>query len=196
MPAGEARTQQAIRTREALIVAARELFTRNGFHATATEQIVAHAGVTRGALYHHFSNKDGLFLATFHAVEQDIMARAAEAARGSGWEQLVTAFEFFMQLAATEADVQRIVLIDGPAVLGWNTWRELEHDYALGFISAALTEAIRAGDLAEQPVRPLAHMLLAAMDEGALILAAADEPSASRPEVWGALQRLLEGLRR
>src|SRR5262245_61399370 len=126
MPAGAAQTEQAAATRAALLAAARRLFSEKGFHATSTPEVVAAAGVTRGALYHHFENKEGLFRAVFEAVEADLMAREAArpSAGGDTWDRFRSAFEFFLEASAQDLEVQRIILIDGPAVLGWATWRE------------------------------------------------------------------------
>lgn len=183
-------------TREALVVAARELFVTQGYFATGTEEIVARAGVgTRGALYHHFADKRALFEAVFEAVEIDLLARAVPTATATDtWDVLVAGLQGFLT-AALEPEVQRIILVDGPAVLGWNEWRELEAKYGIGAIEAALVVAMDEGTIARQPPRELAHLILAVLDEAALLIAHSDEPEVARVNASAALGQLLAGLR-
>jgi AcrR family transcriptional regulator len=183
-------------TREALVAAARELFVTQGYFATGTEEIVARAGVgTRGALYHHFADKRALFEAVFEAVEIDLLARAVPTGRATDtWGVLVTGLQGFLT-AALEPEVQRIILVDGPAVLGWNEWRELEAKYGVGVIEAALDVAMEEGTIVRQPARELAHLILAVLDEAALLIAHSGEPEVARANASAALGQLLEGLR-
>lgn len=190
------RAQRGEATRAALIAAARELFVSKGYFATGTEEIVARARVgTRGALYHHFADKQALFRAVFEAVEEDLLTRAASttSAAKTAWDQLVTGLQGFLT-AAVEPEVQRIILVDGPAVLGWNNWRELEGHYGITVIEAALEAAIEEGSLKTRRRRELAHLILAAVDEAALLIAHSDEPEATRRSASQALGQLLEGL--
>jgi AcrR family transcriptional regulator len=193
------RAAQAEATRAALIGAARDLFVEKGYHRTGTEEIVAAADVgTRGALYHHFADKQALFEAVFIAVEQDLVMAAAQnlAVPADGaLNQLRHGLIGFLDASLTP-HVQRILLIDGPAVLGWVKWRELESLYGLGAIRAMLELAVEEGDLAAgQPVEALAHVLLAAADETALFIANAPEQRAARDQGVKALDALLNGLR-
>jgi AcrR family transcriptional regulator len=168
-----------------------------GYFATGTEEIVAKAKVgTRGALYHHFADKQALFRAVFEAVEEDLLARAipTNAARDV-WDQLVAGLQGFLT-AALEPEVQRIILVDGPAVLGWKDWRELEARYGITIIEGALAVAMDEGTITTQPRRELAHLILAALDEAALLIAHADDPEAARRNASEALGQLLEGLRK
>jgi AcrR family transcriptional regulator len=179
-----------------LVAAARELFVTQGYFATGTEEIVARAGVgTRGALYHHFADKRALFEAVFEAVEIDLLARAVPTGRATDtWGVLVTGLQGFLT-AALEPEVQRIILVDGPAVLGWNEWRELEAKYGVGVIEAALDVAMEEGTIVRQPARELAHLILAVLDEAALLIAHSGEPEVARANASAALGQLLEGLR-
>ncbi|MGE0879125.1 MAG: TetR/AcrR family transcriptional regulator [Acidimicrobiia bacterium] len=196
MSAGQRRTEQAELTRAALVDAARELFVEKGYFDTGTEEVVARAGVgTRGALYHHFADKKDLFRAVFDAVQADLAAASAARPRRDAFTTLSVSLLQFLEAAATNADVQRIVLVDGPAVLGWETWRELEASYGLGAISSLLEAAIAEGTIDRQPVAPLAHMLLAAVDEAALYVAAAPNQRAAQRETQASFKRLLDGLR-
>jgi AcrR family transcriptional regulator len=182
-------------TREALLQAARALFVARGYHATGTEEIVAAAAVgTRGALYHHFADKKALFRAVFERVEEDLLAAAAERPRGSGaLETLRTGLLAFLDASLTP-EVQRVLLIDGPAVLGWQEWRALEERYGLGAIRALLEAAVAEGVLPAQPLAALAHVLLAAVDEAALFIANAEDPLAARAEAVAVVGALLDGL--
>ncbi len=193
------RAAQAAATRAALVAAARRLFVEKGYHRTSTEEVVAEAGVgTRGALYHHFADKQALFEAAFIAVEEDLVIEAAknlaDPADGA-LNQLRQGLVGFLDASLTP-HVQRILLIDGPAVLGWVKWRELESLYGLGAIRAMLERAVEEGDLAAgQPVDALAHVLLAAADETALFIANATDQRAARDQGVKALNAVLDGLR-
>ena len=193
------RAAQAEATRSSLVAAARRLFVEKGYHRTSTEEVVAEAGVgTRGALYHHFADKQALFEAAFIAVEEDLVIEAAknlaDPADGA-LNQLRQGLIGFLDASLTP-HVQRILLIDGPAVLGWVKWRELESLYGLGAIRAMLERAIEEGDLASsQPADALAHVLLAAADETALFIANASDQRAARDQGVQALNAVLDGLR-
>ena len=208
MPAGQGRSRAAQRpasaavadraesTRNALVAAARRLFVERGYHATSTEQIVALAGVgTRGALYHHFADKRALFVAVFEAVEQDLVAAAGAAIQEAPpLEMLRNGLIGFLDASLTP-EVQRILLIDGPAVLGWQEWRTIEARYGLGGIRGMLELAVADGSLPRQPVEVLAHLLLATAAEAALFIANADDPAAARDQAVDALDRLLSGIK-
>jgi AcrR family transcriptional regulator len=197
----EARRTQAERseaTRSALLSAARELFAERGYAGVGTEEIVRAAGVTRGALYHQFTDKRELFAAVFEQLEAEVTQRTADAAAASGTTDPLAALRIGADAwldACTEAEVQRIVLLDGPAVLGWERWREIGLRQGLGLVEGGLQAAVDAGLLEPQPVRGLAHVLIGAIDEAALYVATADDPAAARTEVGAVLDRLLAVLR-
>jgi AcrR family transcriptional regulator len=208
-PAPQARAERAEATREALIVAARRLFVEKGYFETGTEEIVAAAEVgTRGALYHHFADKRALFRAVFERVESDLVSTATpeDAAPKDGVPKdgkTEPAKEAFARLragllgfldASLRPEVQRVILIDGPAVLGWAEWRELEEQYGLGSIQGLLELAVAEKTLSPQPTAVLAHVLLAAVDEAALYIANAADPAAARDESVLTVDRLLSGL--
>ncbi len=175
---------------------ARALFAERGYAAVGTEEIVKAAGVTRGALYHHFEDKEALFRAVFEQVETEITERIAQGALADPdpIKALLGGTEQFLDVCR-EPEVQQIALLDAPAVLGYELWREIEADYALGLIRAGLTAAMEAGALAQQPTEPLAHVLLGALTEGALYLARAEDADAARAEVGETFTRLIDGLR-
>ncbi|OBK19380.1 TetR/AcrR family transcriptional regulator [Mycobacterium asiaticum] len=193
------RAQQAESTRAALVSAARRLFVEKGYHRTGTEEVVAEARVgTRGALYHHFADKQALFEAVFIAVEEDLVMAAAQSLADpadGALNQLHQGLIGFLDASLTP-HVQQILLIDGPAVLGWARWRELESVYGLGAMRAMLERAIEEGDIApERPADVLAHILLAAANETALFIANAPDQQAARDRGVQALNVLLDGLR-
>ena len=198
-PAGT-RTKKAAQsevTRRKLVRAGRRLFGKRGYADVGTEEIVRAAGVTRGALYHQFADKRELFAAVFEQVEAEVTQRTARAAVASGASDPLAVLRVgaigWLE-ACAEPEVQRIVLLDGPAVLGWAAWREIGMRYALGLIENELQAAVDAGSLAPQPVAALAHVLMGALDEAALYVATADDQDAARAEVGAVLDRLFGSL--
>jgi AcrR family transcriptional regulator len=198
-PARAVRTQteRSEATRAALIDAARDLFAERGYAGVGTEEIGRAAGVTRGALYHHFDGKRELFAAVYEQIEIELAQRIATGALESGAAEPLAAMragaEMFLQ-ACTEPDVQQIALLDGPSVLGWDRWREIAAEHGLGLIEGTLQAAIEVGAIAEQPVRPLAHVLMGALDEAAMLVARAEDPERMRNEVGRTLDTLLAAL--
>jgi AcrR family transcriptional regulator len=184
-------------TRAKLVRAARELFARRGYADVGTEEIVRRTKVTRGALYHHFEGKRDLFRAVHEQIEgeltQAIGAQLAGADSDDPIDALTTAARTFLD-ACAEPEIARITLLDAPSVLGWEEWRRIDEKYGLGLTMAGLTMGMEAGRLRRQPVRPLAHLLLAAMGEAGMVIANADDPKAARAEVEPPLLALLEGL--
>jgi AcrR family transcriptional regulator len=190
------KAEQAESTRAALVATGRRLFADRGFSDTPTEELVRAARVTRGALYHHFRDKRALFQAVFEDVEQSVMATIASTMdpKADAWQRLVGACNTYLD-TCLDRDVQQIVLVDGPSVLGWDTWREIEERYALGATMGLLQGAMDAGFIAKQPVGPLAHLVLASVNEAGLVIARSDDVLAARREVGAAFERLLTGLR-
>ena len=190
------KAEQADATRAALSAAARELFTQRGYAATSTTEIVERAGVTRGALYHHFAAKDELFRAVFEQLESEVTEHVAHQALTSDdpLEQLRRGTRAYLD-ACIDPAVQRVVLLDGPSVLGWETWQEIEQRYGYGLVLAGVEAAIGAGLISAQPVEPLAHVLFGALTEAGMVVARADEPRTARSEMEAAMDRLLDGLR-
>jgi AcrR family transcriptional regulator len=200
-PAAESRpptkAAQGEATTAALVGAARELFAGRGYANVGTEEIVQHAGVTRGALYHHFrGGKEELFRAVVVQLSAETAGKVRAVARSieDPWDALVGGIDAFLDACAM-ADVQRILLVDGPAVLGWDVWRAIDADYGLGLLEDALGRAVEADRLPPQPTRAAAHVLLGALDEAAMVVARADDPLAARAEMGQTVHRLLEGLR-
>ncbi len=180
-------------TRAKLIRAARKLFARRGYAGVGTEEIARRAGVTRGALYHQFPAKEDLFLAVYEQVEQELTEGVVPllAGTGSPFAALRAGIRVFLE-ACRAPEVQRIVLVDGPAVLGWERWRSVAEDYGLGLMESAIRAAIDAGEMAPLAVEPLAHLLMGALDEAALLVV---RDPAGTDVIAATLERLLEGLR-
>jgi AcrR family transcriptional regulator len=193
-----ARAQRAEATRRALIDAARALFAELGYHAVGVRDVTARAGVTRGALAHHFSDKEGLFLAVFDVIEHELIAEGAAQSPGQStldpWARFRAGIQAYLD-AVMRPDVRRITLVDGPAVLGWRRWRELEESYSLGSLVSVLKIAIAERLIRPRPVEPLAHLLLGSVMEAALLIANSVNPEARRTEVGEALDDLLRGLK-
>ena len=184
-------------TRALLIDAARKLFADKGFAEVSTEAIVKAAGVTRGALYHQFNDKAGLFAAVYEDAERDLVADIAQqimvAQPQDPLEAMRAGARLFLEWCSAP-DVQQIVLIDAPAVLGWDQWRAVGMKYGLGVIEGMLTHAIAEGVVAEQPVRPTAHVLLGALDEAALYVSRASDRDQARREMDAVCDRLINGI--
>ncbi len=184
-------------TRAALVGAARSLFAEHGFGGVGTETIVHAAGVSRGALYHQFTDKTELFEAVYEAIEEDLAGRLAqrivEAKVSDPIDVMLLAADAWLD-ACREQEVQQIVLLDGPAVLGWERWREIGLRYGLGLLEGMLTQAIELGRIPPQPVSALAHVLLGALDEAALYIARAEDQATASEEIRGVIAQLVAGL--
>ena len=184
-------------TRAALIDAGRRLFGERGYAAVGTEELVRAAGVTRGALYHQFRDKADLLDAVYQAVEAEITERIATGALAAGAADPLSALREGARVfldACAEPEVERIVLLDAPAVLGWERWREVGMEHAMGIVVAALQAGMEAGAIREQPVEPLAHLLVGAMDEMAMWVARAPDRDAAREQALATIDGLLVAL--
>jgi len=195
-----AKQERAERTRRDVLDAAREVFTRRGFAEASMEEIAERAGVTRGPLYHYFDSKQDLFAAVYEEVEQALAAEIASeiesrtAAEADAWQQVLVSSQAFLDVSLHPA-VQRIALLEAPTVLGWEARGHIAR-YGLALIRRGLQNAIDQRLIEPQPIEPLAHILRAALSEGALFIARAEDQAAARAEVGAAIERLLDGLRR
>jgi AcrR family transcriptional regulator len=189
------RAAKARETRARLLDTARRLFTENGYYVTGTEEIVERAGVgTRGALYHHFTDKRELFEAVFEQVELDLADRAAVVVTAeTGFDRLVQALDAFLD-ASLDGEVRRIILVDGPSVLGWDRWREIEARHGLGAIEGMLKAGVKDGSMTVPDPQAVSHLLLSAVDEAALFIAHAKQPRKARTRAGASLRALLSGL--
>ena len=190
--------ERSAATRASLIDAATLLFGERGYSGVGTSELARQAGVTRGALYHQFADKRELFAAVFESVEQDLIERIAERIAASDPDDPLAALAEGAEVlidAALEPRFRQIAALDAPGVLGWEQWRQISERYGLGLIVAGITAAIEQGSVEEQPVAPVAHLLLGALNEGAMFVATADDPGRARQETLTALRAMLESLR-
>jgi AcrR family transcriptional regulator len=191
------RWERAVATRAALVEVARRLFATQGYHCASTPDVVSAAGVTRGALYHHFKQKEDLFEAvvreTAHQLEQEATAAVLETQ--DPWLRLQSGLQVYLRLVAGNRETQRVLLIDGPAVLGWIRWREIQSEYTFGHLVRSLDELVLHGVISPQPREPLAHLLLAALNDAAMSIANSADPEAARALMGQALETLVTGLR-
>ena len=198
MPRTRTRTkaEQSESTRRKLVRTARGLFATRGYAGTSIEDITRRARVTRGALYHHFSDKRALFRAVFEEVQGELGARITDAAMAEARPErhLEAGLNAFLD-ACLERDVQRIVLLDAPSVLGWEAWHEADAEHGLGLIRTALSVAMDAGYIERQEVEPLAHMMLGAVNEAGMAIARADDVAGARRRYGASLARWVDGLK-
>lgn len=190
-------SERSASTRGALLAAARRLFAERGYAATPREEIVAAAGVTRGALQHHFGDKQALFLAVYEEVEQEVMTAVAAAAIKAGGdpiEELRAGCQAYLD-AVLDPAVQRICAIDGPAVLAADVRQEITDRYALGLVRDVLQQAMTKGLVANAPVEPYARVLLAGVTAAAEYVATAPDPRKARREAGRTLDLVLDRLR-
>jgi AcrR family transcriptional regulator len=189
------RATQGAATRATLIARARRLFGIKGFAATSLDEIVAEAHVTKGALYHHFQSKEDLFAAVYEAVQGEVSDHVvAEFLCPEPWDALVRGCELWID-ANLDPAVQRIVMRDARAVLGWQVVREVEARFGAVPLRGVLRRAMRAKLIRPYPLRPLALMLMGALNEACFYVADADEPITARDEARLLVRSLLEGLR-
>jgi len=194
---GRTQEQRSAATRQALIGAARRLWAARSYAEVGTPEIVAAAGVTRGAMYHQFADKAALFVAVVEAVEQDVVARLAEAVGASGAATPAAAIRATVEPwldICVDPEVRQLLLLDAPSVLGWERCRDITQRYSLGMTERLLVEAMNAGQMAVQPPRALAHILIGALDEAAMVIATAEDRDQARADVGEVLRHLLGGL--
>ena len=191
------KAEQSEATRADLVKAARELFGERGYGETSTEEIVKQARVTRGALYHHFLDKEELFKAVYEEVQRELIVKIMEAAANFElpWvERLQRGMHVFLDWYLDPA-MRQIVLIDSPSVLDWQTKNEIHMRQGLGQLRTALQVAMDEGAIESQPAQVLAHVLHGALNEGSMAMARADDVRGARADIGAAIDRLLEGLR-
>lgn len=183
-------------TRNALVTNAVELFTERGFAKTSLDEVATRARVTKGALYHHFANKVALFEAAFDAVEEDAIGRIANHLSGEGpaWEVAKAGLRVFLSICVEPA-MRRIVVEEGPSVLGYARWRELEERHSFGLVQQTVTSLIHSGELYPVAVEPTTRLLYGALTAGARYVADSDDPDLSSAEITDLIERIFDGLR-
>jgi AcrR family transcriptional regulator len=186
------RAEQVAQTRAALVAAGRRLFGENGFRATSVEDLAREARVTTGALYHHFPTKTALFEAVFIQAHTDLMTASTKAAQGAsdGIDELARGFEAFLD-GVLQPDMQRILIVDGPAVLGLARYTELDEQYAHAVIVHSLTAAARAGTITVEDPETATRLLLGALTRGAMLIANSPDPVETRHAVAKSMRALL-----
>ena len=188
------RAEQVAQTRAALVRAGRRLFGEKGFKDTSVEDLASEARVTTGALYHHFPTKSDLFEAVFEQAHTELMTASTKAAHGaSAAEELAHGIDAFLD-GILQPDVQRILVIDGPAVLGLARFTELDERYAFAAIVEALRSASAAGTLQVEDPETVTRLLLGALTRGAMLVANSDDPVSTRHAVAKAMRALLSSL--
>lgn len=184
-------------TRAAILDAARALFAVQGFAATTVDQIAVAAGMAKGAIYHHFRSKEALFEAVFEAASVELAERVGAAASAAGrdvLDSMVIGSRAYFAFCA-EPPTRRIILQDGPAVLGWERWREIDTEHFGAMMPMVLGAAMSRGLIARQPLEPLARLLIGAVTEAAVACATSDDPARTGAEHVAALEALIHGLR-
>ncbi len=186
------RAEQVAQTRAALVAAGRRLFGENGFRGTSVEDLAREARVTTGALYHHFPTKTAIFEAVFVQAHMELMAASLEAAKdaGDGLEELALGFDAFLD-GVLQPDVQRVLVLDGPAVLGLARYTELDEKYAHAVIVHSLQEAAKAGTIEIEDPETATRLLLGALTRGAMLIANAPDPVTTRHAVAKSMRVLL-----
>jgi len=170
------RSEKGLATRDRIVGAATRLFTAAGYEGTSIEDLLGELQISRGALYHHFNGKDELFEAVLERVEADIAQVTKDATAGISDPVIAlrTGVDAFLRMARDET-VKRIVLIDAPAVLGWEKWREIDARHGFGLMKASLKAAAKKKRLRAELIEIYAHILLAGVMETALVIARADD---------------------
>jgi AcrR family transcriptional regulator len=184
-------------TRGRLIATARRLFAAQGFAATSTEEILSEAAVSRGALYHHFPSKTDLFQATFEQVEDELTAQVLQVAAAGGETDPIRILEVGFGAFLDEClnpEVQRIVMLDGPTVLGWDLWHQLDERYAFGTIKTVLTLAADMSRIEPAAVEPLTHLLLGAIMQAGMVVARSDDPLTAKKAMTDTFAGLISTL--
>jgi AcrR family transcriptional regulator len=189
--------QRSATTQDALRTAARELWGERGYAEVGTPEIAQRAGVTRGAMYHQYADKAALFLDVVETVEADVMNRLAAATLArqpaTPAAALHAAVDAWLDISA-EREIRQLILLDAPNVLGWNGFRDIAERYSLGMTEQLLQAAMDSGELEPQPARPLAHILIGALDAAAMTIANAAEPEITGGEVRRALHGIITGM--
>jgi AcrR family transcriptional regulator len=191
--------ERSAATQQALITAARRLWGERGYAEVGTPEIAEAAGLTRGAMYHQYADKAALFRAVVEAMDQEILERL-EASVASAQPKTPADTMHAMANAwldiAREPEVRQLMLLDAPSVIGWTEYREMSQQNSIARAEELLYAAIDAGQLRPQPLRPLALVLLGALEEAAMYLARADDPDTAREEVRAVIRDLIDGLLR
>ena len=194
---GRTQEQRSAATRQALVAAGRRLWAERGYAEVGTPEIAAAAGVTRGAMYHQFADKTEVYAAVLEVIEDEVMERIGNGIAEAGRDDIVEVMKVGARIwldACAEPAVHRIVLIEAPSVLGWERWREVSMRHGMGMVQALIENAIETGRIPRQPVLPLAHVMIGALDEAAIYLARSDGSAKTREEVDTIIDRMIDAV--
>ena len=193
-PGNTDRAAQAAATKRDLLQHARKLFAQKGYADSSTDEVVRRARVTKGALYHHFSNKLELYRAVVEDMERELVATMAEAAERARTPhtKLEAACRAYLN-ACLDSSLTRILVLEAPVVLGWKEWCALAHEHEIAALAAYLESVVAKSTTGERPLE-MAHVLLGALNTAARVIAQADDPNKARTQVEGTIDRLLKGL--
>ena len=198
VPGASRRQQYSASTKRALVDVAEELFTDNGYAATSLDAIVAGARVTKGALYHHFSGKQALFEAAFERVEDDAARAIHQALKGhrDPWEKAIAGLRAFLTVVQ-EPRYRRIVIQEGPAVLGYERYREQEERSTFANVLDIVRSVLTAGqwELDEDLLQTFARIFFGAMSSAGESVSSAEDPIQAAANVETAIGFILAGFR-
>ncbi|MBW8750307.1 MAG: TetR/AcrR family transcriptional regulator [Propionibacteriales bacterium] len=197
--AGVSRRQQySASTKRALVDVALRLFTEQGYAATSLDQVVAGARVTKGALYHHFSGKQAVFEAAFEKIETDASARIRKALKGSKdpWEKALIGLRAFLEIVQDPA-YQRVVIQEGPAILGYERFREQEERSSYGLVQDMVRDVLADStyDLSDEMLETFSRIFFGAMSAAGESVSSSANPKAAVAQVETAIAFILTGLR-
>ena len=197
MPVMPSQAERRAVTTAAILASARTLFAERGFEATSIDDIALAAGVAKGAIYHHYPSKEAIFLEVLDAVHRDVAAvePPAELLGGADPIEQIGAAVLHYLTVVSEPATRRILFIDGPVVIGWTRWREIDDRY-FGAGAKVATRALLGADASDAEVEAVTHLSMGAVMEAALVCATAADPAASARELVDGLKRMLAGLRR
>jgi AcrR family transcriptional regulator len=193
---GRTQAERSATTREAIVAAATRLFAERGYEATGIDEVARAAGVSKGALYHHYSDKADVLAAVYEDVETKLVERlVAVASRETDPLEAVRAGAHAFLDACVDPVTRQIVLVDAPVGLGWERWRSIGSRYGFGLLLAGLQAAADAGQIAGDHLEERARLLLAALIEASLLMSASDTPRKTRAAIGVALDDLIDGMR-
>jgi AcrR family transcriptional regulator len=187
--------ERSATTTDLLRASARRLFAEKGYTATSLVEIGAAAGLTKGAIYHHFAGKEDIFRDVYEHEQRGLVQMVVVAAlkERDPWDGFKAGWHAFLE-ASQEPSAQRITLVEGPVALGWQRMRDIGSSYTVAMLATGLERAMAAGRIVDRPVRPLARLLFAAMCEGSMMIAGASDQQEARRQVSAAIDALLTGL--
>ncbi|MGO9607852.1 MAG: TetR/AcrR family transcriptional regulator [Candidatus Binataceae bacterium] len=192
------KAEQSEKTRGALLKVARKIFAESGYAQTSLELVAERAGVTTGAVYHQYRDKRALFQAVVEEIEAEVFQQIREKSREKlarhSWERLVLAAELILD-SFTDPIYCQIVMIDGPAVLGWKTWHGIRDGHTLAHIRDALEHQMDLGHIAREPSEPLAHIMFGGLTEAGMVISHAEDKRAARREMGAATLRVFNRLK-